>query len=106
MENKLQKFKDNDKEEYYKGVIERLQKEIKIKEGMIDEERNNAASQKKFYETQYKQKIKKDEDSENDGEKFFLKEQIKMVTGQQKSRKKSNKKAKNIIHNNKQQIKK
>lgn len=46
------------------------------------------------------------DDSENDGEKFFLKEQIKMVTGQQKSRKKSNKKAKNIIHNNKQQIKK
>ena len=66
LENKLQKFKDNDKEEYYKDVIERLQKEIKIKEGMIDEERNNAASQKKFYETQYKQKIKKDEDTRLD----------------------------------------
>ena len=55
-------LKENTNEEYNKNIIEKLKKDIVIKNNLLDEERVKNNKIKNHYEQLYKQKILKDEE--------------------------------------------
>ena len=55
-------LKENTNEEYNKNIIEKLKKDLEIKNNLLDEERNKNNKIKNHYEQLYKQKIMKDEE--------------------------------------------
>ena len=63
LEMQYKLLKENTNEEYNKNIIEKLKKDLEIKNNLLDEERNKNNKIKNHYEQLYKQKILKDEEA-------------------------------------------
>ena len=63
LEMQLKLLKENSDGEYYKNVINKLQKEIDVKTNQLDEERQKINQVKNYYETLYKKKLLNDEEA-------------------------------------------
>ena len=62
LEMQYKLLKENTNEEFNKNIIEKLKKDIEIKNNLLDEERNKNNKIKNHYEQLYKQKLIKDEE--------------------------------------------